>query len=49
MTRVKPKEQFKHVKVLTLNEPNGYIKYFDEIFNNDEVENIFNYLNNKKH
>lgn len=47
MTKTKPKEQFKHVKVLTLNELNGFIKYFDEIFNNDEVEHIFNYLNNE--
>ena len=47
MTKVKPKEEFKHVKVLTLNELNGYIKYFDEILNNDEVEHIFNYLNNE--
>jgi len=49
MTKVKPKEEFKHVKVLTLNKLNGYVKYFDEIFNNDEVEHIFNYLNNKAH
>jgi hypothetical protein len=49
MTKVKPKEEFKHVKVLTLNELNGYIKYFDKIFNNDEVEHIFNYLNNEIH
>ncbi len=47
MTKVKPKEEFKHVKVLTLNELNGYIKYFDEIFNNDEVKHMFNYLNNE--
>ena len=49
VTKVKPKEEFKHVKVLTLNELNGYIQYFDEIFNNDEVEHIFNYLNNEIH
>jgi len=47
MTKVKPKEEFKHVKVLILNELNGYINYFDEIFNNDEVDHIFNYLNNE--
>ena len=45
MTNEKPKEEFKHVKVLSLNELNGYIKYFDEIFSESEVENIFNYLN----
>lgn len=49
MTKVKPKEEFKHVKVLTLNELDGYIGYFDEIFNNEEVERIFNYLNNEIH
>lgn len=49
MTKVKPKEEFKHVKVLTLNELNGYIKYFDKLFSNDEVEHIFNYLNNEIH
>jgi hypothetical protein len=27
MTNAKPKEEFKHVKVLSLNELNGYIKY----------------------
>ena len=47
MTKVKPKEEFKHIKVLTLNELNGYIQYFDEIFSNEEVEYIFNYLNNE--
>jgi hypothetical protein len=49
MTKVKPKEEFKHVKILTLNELNGYIKYFDDIFNKNEVEHIFNYLNNEIH
>ena len=47
MTKVKPKEEFKHSKVLTLNELNGYIQYFDEIFSNEEVEYIFNYLKNE--
>lgn len=47
MTNEKPKEEFKHVKVLSLNELNGYIKYFDEILSEAEVENIFNYLNNE--
>lgn len=49
MTNEKPKEEFKHVKVLSLNELNGYIKYFDQIFSEDEVKNIFNYLNNEKY
>ncbi len=49
MTKVKPKEEFKHVKVLTLDQLNGYIQYFDEIFDNDEVNQIFNYLKNETH
>lgn len=49
MTNKAPKEVFKHVKVLSLNELNGYIKYFDEIFSESEAENIFNYLNNEIH
>jgi len=47
MINEKPKEEFKHVKVLSLNKLNGYIKYFDQIFSDAEVENVFNYLNNK--
>ena len=47
MTNKAPKEEFKHVKVLYLNDLNGYIQYFDEIFTESEVKNIFNYLNNK--
>jgi hypothetical protein len=47
MTNEKPKEEFKHVKVLSLHELNSYIKYFDEIFSKSEVENIFNYLKNE--
>lgn len=47
MINEKPKEEFKHVKVLSLNELNGYIKYFDQIFNESETESIFNYLNNE--
>ena len=49
MTKFKPNEEFKHVKVLTLNELNGYIKYFDDVFSNEEVEYIFNHLNNEIH
>ncbi len=46
MINEKPKEEFKHVKILSLNELIGYIQYFDEIFAESETENIFNYLNN---
>ncbi|MET0012040.1 MAG: nuclease-related domain-containing protein [Sedimenticola sp.] len=49
MTNKAPKEEFKHVKVLSLNELNGYIKYFDDIFSESEAKNIFNYLNNETH
>ena len=48
MTNEKPKEEFKHVKVLSLSGLNRYIEYFDKIYNEAEVENIFNYLNMKK-
>lgn len=44
MTGAKPKEEFKHVKVLPLQELNGYITYFDPIFSNREVESICEYL-----
>ncbi len=45
MTNKAPKSDFQHVKVLPLDKLNGYIKYFDEIFDGNEAENIFNYLN----
>ena len=44
MINEKPKEVFKHVKVLSLNELNGYVTYFDPIFNSAEIESICNYL-----
>lgn len=44
MTNSKPKEEFKHVKILSLKELNGYITYFDPIFNSAEIETICNYL-----
>ncbi len=46
MINEKPKEEFKHVKILSLNELIGYIQYFDEIFTESEAESIFNFLNN---
>lgn len=49
MINEKPKEEFKHVKVLSLNELNGYVTYFDPIFNSAEVESICNYLRMKIH
>jgi hypothetical protein len=47
MTNEKPKEEFKHVKVLSLGELNGYIQYFDQLFSAKEVENIFEYLKSR--
>lgn len=48
MTNKVPKEEFQHVKVLSLNELNRYIKYFEEIFSESECKNIFNCLNNQE-
>ena len=44
MTNGKPNEKFKYVKVKSLNELNGYIIYFEPIFNDEEVKNIADYL-----
>jgi len=40
----KPKEEFQYVKILTLNELAGYVKYFKPIFSNEETEEIAKYL-----
>ena len=47
MTNEKPKEEFKHVKVLSLSELNGYIQYFEPLFSGKEVKSIFEYLKNR--
>lgn len=47
MTNAVPKEKFKHVKVLSLKELNGYVSYFDPIFSRVEIESICNYLRGK--
>ncbi|BCO32599.1 hypothetical protein TspCOW1_27020 [Thiohalobacter sp. COW1] len=47
MTNKAPKSDFQHVKVLPLDKLNGYIKYFDEIFDETETKNIFNYLDDE--
>ena len=47
MIKEKPKEEFKHVKVLSLNELIGYIQYFDHTLDSEEVKNIFEYLRNR--
>ena len=44
MTGAKPKEEFNHVKVLSLKELNGYVKYFEPVFSSDEIESLCDYL-----
>ncbi|HWJ28273.1 MAG TPA: NERD domain-containing protein [Flavisolibacter sp.] len=44
LTKVKPKEEFQYVKILTLHELIGYIKYFESIFSFSETEEIAKYL-----
>lgn len=44
MVNERPEEEFMHVKVKTLNELNGYIKYFDPIFSRSELNEIANGL-----
>lgn len=51
LTHSKPKEEFQHVKILTLSELLGYVKYFKPAFSNIEIQRITDYLlttNNKK-
>ena len=44
MVNNKPNEQYQYVKIKSLNELNGYIKYFEPIFDSDEFESILNFL-----
>jgi hypothetical protein len=44
LTKVKPKEEFQYVKILTLHELIGYIKYFEPTFSSSETEEIAKYL-----
>lgn len=44
MTNEKPKEEFHHVKVLSLSELNSYVEYFPEILSDSEVKYISSYL-----
>lgn len=46
LTNVKPNEEFQYVKILTLNELLGYVKYFKPTFSNKETQEIANYLLN---
>ena len=47
MINGRPREEFKYVKVLSLDELVGYIQYFDQTFDGEEVEGIFEYLKNR--
>lgn len=52
LTNSKPNEEFQYVKVLTVYELLGYVKYFKPIFTNTETEAIASYLlnlNDQKH
>ncbi|MEE6188326.1 nuclease-related domain-containing protein [Niabella digestorum] len=44
MINSKPKEEFQHVKVLTLDELIGFITYLDPIFSQSEVRRISDYI-----
>jgi hypothetical protein len=46
LTNTKPKEEFQHVKILTLTELLGYINYFKPIFSNTETQKIADFLIN---
>jgi hypothetical protein len=48
MINNKPQVDFQFVKIKRLDELNSYILYFEPIFNNEEVENIYSYLRKKK-
>ncbi len=47
MTNEKPKEEFKHVKVLALRELLGYINYFAPSLDTEDVQRIFGYLKHR--
>ena len=44
LTNSKPTEEFQYVKILTVRELHGYIKYFKPIFTNEETQAIARYL-----
>jgi hypothetical protein len=44
MTNSKPNEEFQYVKLLTVNELPGYVKYFKPTFSNEETQEIANFL-----
>lgn len=44
LTNSKPKEEFQHVKILSLNDLLGYINYFKPVFSKNETQRIVDYL-----
>ncbi|MBT5107027.1 MAG: hypothetical protein HOM20_12690 [Porticoccaceae bacterium] len=48
MTNAKPRTEFNHIKILSLKELNGYIRYFDPVLNDQEVKSIFESLSNRR-
>ncbi len=44
MINEKPMAEFQHAKVVSLNNLNGYIRYFDQILDSNEVKSIFENL-----
>jgi len=52
LTNSKPNEEFQHVKILTVNELLGYVRYFKPMFTSVETQAISSYLlnlNDQKH
>jgi len=48
MIKEKPKNEFKYVKIRQLKELNNYLKYFDPIFSQSEVDSVASYLVEKR-
>lgn len=48
MTNARPKEEFKHVKLLTLDRLNNYIGFFDPVLSKDDVTQIFHCLRDQR-
>ena len=46
LTNTKPNEEFQYVKILTLSELIGYVRYFKPMFTSDETQEISSYLLN---
>lgn len=52
LTNSRPKEEFQHVKILSLDELLSYVRYFKPVFSSEETEAISTYLlglNERKH